>query len=104
MEIYARVGLTQNAIKTIATSRPQRDVYYHCKELGQRSFSLPLGPFDVCCYASNRAEDHALMDRLLAQEGPEGFAAAWFRTHNFTEEASYVDTHQTLSRGAAAGQ
>ena len=37
-------GLTTNALRTIATSRPQRDVYYMCKELGQRSFSLPLGP------------------------------------------------------------
>ena len=43
-EIYLRLGLTENALRTIATSRPQRDVYYMCKELGQRTFSLPLGP------------------------------------------------------------
>jgi type IV secretion system protein TrbE len=68
-EIYMRLGLTENALRTIVTSRPQRDVYYACKEMGQRMFSLPLGPLGVNCFASNRAEDHALMDDLLAQEG-----------------------------------
>ena len=37
-EIYYRLGLTDNAMRTIATSRPQRDVYYACKEMGQRQF------------------------------------------------------------------
>ena len=46
-DIYLRLGLTENALRTIATSRPQRDVYYMCKELGQRSFSLPLGPLGL---------------------------------------------------------
>ena len=76
-EIYMRLGLTTNALRTIATSRPQRDVYYMCKELGQRSFSLPLGPLALACLARNRAEDHALLDALVAKEGIEGFAARW---------------------------
>jgi type IV secretion system protein VirB4 len=102
-DIYHRLGLSDNALKTIATSRPQRDVYYACKELGQRSFSLPLGPLGVNCFASNRVEDHTLMDALLAQEGPEGFAAAWFRHHGFQKEASYVEEHGTVSLGARPG-
>jgi type IV secretion system protein VirB4 len=89
--IYTRLGLTMNAIRTIATARPQRDVYYACTELGQRLFHLPLGPLALACVAQNRAEDHALMDMLLAQEGREGFAAAWLRAHHFSEEATYVD-------------
>jgi type IV secretion system protein VirB4 len=99
-DIYHRLGLTDNALKTIATSRPQRDVYYACKELGQRSFSLPLGPLGVNCFASNRVEDHSLMDELLMKEGPEGFAAAWFRHHGFHEEARYVEEYGTVSLGA----
>jgi type IV secretion system protein VirB4 len=99
-EIYHRLGLTDNALKTIATSRPQRDVYYACKEMGQRSFSLPLGPLGVNCYASNRAEDHALMDELLTTVGREGFAPAWFRHHGFEKEARYVEEHGTVSLGA----
>src|SRR5712691_4289758 len=61
-EIYLRLGLTMNAIRTIATARPQRDVYYACKELGQRLFHLPLGPLGLACLARNSAEDHGLMD------------------------------------------
>jgi hypothetical protein len=34
------------------------------------------------------------MDTLLAQDGPDGFAAAWLRAHHFSEEATYVETHQ----------
>ena len=90
-EIYMRLGLTTNALRTIATSRPQRDVYYMCKELGQRSFSMPLGPLGVECLASNTVEDHVLMDALLAQEGIEGFAARWLDVHGFHEEAQYVE-------------
>ena len=91
--IYQRMGLTHNAIRTIATARPQRDVYYACTELGQRLFALPLGPLALTCLAQNDAESHLLMDTLLAQEGREGFAAAWLRAHHFMEEASYVEQH-----------
>ena len=92
-DIFRQLGLTDNALRTIATSRPQRDVYYFCKELGQRSFSLPLGPLGLACLASNTVEDHVLMDALLAQEGTEGFAARWLDVHGFHEEARYVAVH-----------
>ena len=83
--IYARMGVTSTAIHTIATARPQRDVYYACTELGQRLFALPLGPLALTCLAQNNVEDHALMDTLLATKGPEGFAAAWLRAKGFGE-------------------
>jgi len=41
--------------------------------------------------ARNRAEDHALMDTILAQEGREGFAAAWLRAQGYEEEAHDVE-------------
>jgi type IV secretory pathway VirB4 component len=86
-EIFTRLGLTENALRTIATSRPQRDVYYYCKELGQRLFSLPLGPLGLACLARNSVENHAAMDEVMAREGREGFAAGWLRHQGFTEEA-----------------
>src|SRR5262249_29573929 len=67
--IYSQIGLTPQAIRTIATARPQRDVYYACMETGQRLFHLPLDPVTLACVARNRAEDHALMDDLLVREG-----------------------------------
>ena len=75
-EIYMRLGLTTNALRTIATSRPQRDVYYMCKELGQRSFSLPLGPLGLACLARNNSERPCLMDAMLAQEGIGGICGS----------------------------
>jgi type IV secretion system protein VirB4 len=92
-EIYRRMGLTWNAIRTIAMARPQRDVYYACTELGQRLFALPLGPRTLACVARNSAEDHALMDTLLARDGREGFAAAWLRAQDLSEEACYVEDY-----------
>ena len=62
-----------------------------CKELGQRSFSLPLGPLALACLARNRAEDHVLLDALVAKEGIEGFAARWFDLQGFHEEAQDVE-------------
>src|SRR5712691_11872878 len=100
--IYARMGLTPQAIRTIATPRPQRDVYYACTELGQRLFHLPLGLLALACLARNTATDHALMDTLLTTDGREGFAAAWLRGNGFMKEATYVnDWHQRTSHTAA---
>jgi hypothetical protein len=43
------------------------------------------------------------MDTLLAQEGREGFAAAWLRAHHFTKEAHDVEqqTHQPYTPAVA---
>jgi type IV secretion system protein VirB4 len=98
--IYTRLGLSDNAIRLIATARPQRDVYYACTELGQRLFQLPLGPLALACLARNSAADHALMDALMTKEGPEGFAAAWLRTNGFGKEADNVETRDPSTHPA----
>jgi type IV secretion system protein VirB4 len=100
--IYTRLGLTPQAIRTIATSRPQRDVYYACTELGQRLFHLPLGPLALACLARNSADDHALIDEGLTHEGREGFTAAWLRTNGFEKEADDVETNTRTSHTTLA--
>lgn len=90
--VYEEMGLTSTAIRRIATLQPQRDVYLEHEELGQRAFSLPHGPVTLDCLARNSAADHDLMERLLAQEGPEGFASAWFRHHGHADAAQRVMT------------
>jgi type IV secretion system protein VirB4 len=92
--IYERMGLTPQAIRTIATARPQRDVYYACTELGQRLFHVPLGRLALACLAQNRADDHALMETILAREGRAGFAAAWLLAHGYEKETEYVEKQQ----------
>lgn len=89
--IYARMGLADPAIQQIATLRPQRDVFYSCRETGQIAFSLPLAPVLVDSLARNTAADHALMDRLIAEEGAEGFAAAWYCATGYPEMAARLE-------------
>jgi type IV secretory pathway VirB4 component len=89
-KIYRRMGLTDNAIRTIAVGRPQRDVFYHAREYGQRLVSLPFGEFELDCLARNSAEDHELMEKILEREGREGFAAAWLRACGWEEDAYAV--------------
>jgi type IV secretion system protein VirB4 len=85
-DIYRKIGLEETAIAQIAVMRPQRDYYYHLREVGQRPFALNFSPFILDCIARNRAEDHRLMDELLQKEGKEGFAAAWLRHHGYGEK------------------
>jgi type IV secretion system protein VirB4 len=66
--------------------RPQRDAYYELREVGQRPFSLPMSRFMLDALARNTAEDHRLMEEILAKEGREGFCAAWLRHHGYAEK------------------
>jgi type IV secretion system protein VirB4 len=86
-EVYDTMGLTETSIATIASMQPQREVLFAHEELGMRRLEMQHGPFVLDCIARNSADDHVLMDRLYQQEGPEGFAAAWFRATNHPEAA-----------------
>ncbi len=84
--IYRQIGLEDTAIDQIAVMRPQRDAYYELREVGQRPFSLPMSRFMLDALARNTAEDHRLMEEILAKEGREGFCAAWLRHHGYAEK------------------
>jgi type IV secretion system protein VirB4 len=99
-EVYEEMGLPENAIQTLAMLRPQRDCLYDHEELGRRAFSLPLGPFELDCLARNTHTDHELMDKILAAEGREGFAAAWLRHHGWEQEALTVAQWGRAREGA----
>lgn len=85
-EIYQRLGFNAADIRLIATAQPQRDVYYASELLGKRLFHLRLPPPLLSVLARNRAEDHEKMDTILAQEGREGFGAAWLRAEGYETE------------------
>lgn len=81
--VYSRLGLGREAIRLLATARPQEDVFYTCTEQGARVIHVGLSPFLRDVLARNSAEDHRQMDRILAEEGPEGFADAWLAFHGY---------------------
>jgi type IV secretion system protein TrbE len=88
--IYRRLGFNDAEIAIISTARPQRDIYYSAELVGKRLYSLHLSPLLLAILARNTAEDHELMDRILAREGREGFAPAWFRARGFPEAATQI--------------
>jgi type IV secretion system protein VirB4 len=99
--VYRQLGFTDAAIQMIAHAQPQRDVYYSVRELGQQLVSLPLPKTVLDCLARNSAADHALIDRLLAQEGPEGFAPAWLRACGQEEAATFVERYHDDTQSVA---
>jgi type IV secretory pathway VirB4 component len=92
--IYQRLGFNAADVRTIATARPQRDIYYAAELSGKRLFHLNLSPLALAMLARNRQEDHALMDVILKKEGRQGFARAWLEAQGFPEDAATL-----VSRG-----
>jgi type IV secretion system protein VirB4 len=98
-KIYADLGLVEEEITQIATAQPQQQVYYSCELLGKRLFSLGLSPFLLDCLARNSVSDHQLMDTLLAREGREGFAAAWFKEKGHAEASEFCQQWYGAQKG-----
>jgi type IV secretion system protein VirB4 len=94
-QAYAGFGLNDQQIEIIARAAPKREYYYQ-SVAGNRLFDLGLGPVALAAAASSGAADQALISRVLAQAGPEGFAAAFFRAKgldavgDFLEEARHA--------------
>jgi type IV secretory pathway VirB4 component len=88
--IYRRLGFNDAEIQLISTARPQRDIYYASELSGKWLFSLHLSPVVLAMVARNRQEDHALMDAILREHGPEHFARHWLEAQGFPEAAARV--------------
>jgi len=74
--IYEGFGLNARQIEMVARATPKRD-YYVQSRLGNRLFDLGLGPVALAFVAAGTPRDHAAIDRVLAEHGPDGFAGAW---------------------------
>jgi type IV secretory pathway VirB4 component len=93
-EIYHRLGFNSAEVQTIATARPQRDIYYAAALLGKRLLHLNLSPLALAMVARNTQEDHAVMDDILQREGREGFTRAWLDAQGFPEAAAQMQSWQ----------
>lgn len=74
--IYARFGLNDRQIEILSRSAPKRD-YYCQSRRGNRLFELGLGEVALAFTAASSKTDQALIARLLAEHGRDGFAVAW---------------------------
>ena len=77
--IYEGFGLNARQIEMLARATPKRD-YYVQSRLGNRLFDLQLGEVALTFVAASSPRDHAAIDAVLAEHGPDRFASAWLRT------------------------
>lgn len=97
---YEQLGLNARQIALIANATPKRD-YYLVNREGCRLFELGLGPAALAFVAASRPEDHVLMDRVLADAGREGFAAAWLDLRGQRDAADAVRRFKSAARHTA---
>ena len=79
--IYRRFGLNDRQIEILARATPKRD-YYCQSRRGNRLFELGLGEVALAFTAASLKADQALIERVLAEHGSEGFVAGWLRARD----------------------
>ena len=75
-EIYRRFGLNDRQIEILARATPKRD-YYCQSRRGNRLFELGLGPVALAFCAASSKQDHAAIERVIAEHGREAFTPTW---------------------------
>src|SRR3954454_17481925 len=74
--IYRRFGLNDRQIEILARATPKRD-YYCQSRRGNRLFELGLDEFALAFTAASSKADQAMIERVLAEHGREGFVMGW---------------------------
>lgn len=89
-EAYERFGLNQRQIELIARATPKRHYYLQSRR-GNRLFELGLGPVALALCGASMPSDQALIDRVLAEAGSEGFARGFLAACGLGWAAELVD-------------
>jgi type IV secretion system protein VirB4 len=87
--IYRRFGLNDRQIEILAQAAPKRD-YYCQSRRGNRLFELGLGPVALAFCAASSKQDHAAIERVLAEHGREAFTPAWLLDHDLAWAADLI--------------
>ena len=89
-EAYERFGLNQRQIELVARATPKRHYYLQSRR-GNRLFELGLGPVALSLCGASSPADQALIDRVLAEAGPERFAQAFLAARGLGWAAELAD-------------
>lgn len=81
MTIYRRFGLNDRQIEILARAIPKRD-YYCQSRRGNRLFELGLGEAALALTAASSKADQALIEKVLAEHGPESFVSGWLKARD----------------------
>jgi len=92
--IYRRFGLNDRQIEILSRATPKRD-YYCQSRRGNRLFELGLGEVALAVTAASSKADQALIERLLAEHGREGFLAGWLSARGAAWAADLIPDLKT---------
>jgi len=73
---YERFGLNERQIELVARATPKRHYYLQSRR-GNRLFELALGPVALAFCGTSDPASQAMIDRVLAEHGRDGFAAGF---------------------------
>ena len=93
--IYRRFGLNDRQIEILARATPKRD-YYCQSRRGNRLFELGLGEIALALTATSAKSDQALVDRIFAEHGRDGFLAAWLNARGLPWAVDLVANLNTV--------
>ena len=87
--IYRRFGLNDRQIEILAGATPKRDYYCQSRH-GNRLFELGLDEFALAFTAASSKSDQAMIERVLAEHGREGFVTGWLAARGMGWAADLV--------------
>ena len=87
--IYRRFGLNDRQIEILARATPKRD-YYCQSRRGNRLFELGLDEFALAFTAASSKADQAMIERVLAEHGREGFVTGWLAARGLAWAADLI--------------
>ncbi len=87
--IYRRFGLNDRQIEILAHATPKRD-YYCQSRRGNRLFELGLEEFALAFTAASSKSDQAMIERVLAEHGRDGFVTGWLAARGLGWAADLV--------------
>jgi len=86
---YERFGLNERQIELIGRATPKRHYYLQSRR-GNRLFELALGPVALALCGASDPDTQSLIDRLLAEHGPDQFAPAFLGSRGLTWAAELL--------------
>jgi type IV secretion/conjugal transfer VirB4 family ATPase len=87
--IYRRFGLNDRQIEILARATPKRD-YYCQSRRGNRLFELGLEEFALAFTAASSKSDQAMIERVLAEHGRDGFVMGWLGARGLAWAADLI--------------
>jgi type IV secretion system protein TrbE len=87
--VYQRFGLNDRQIEILSVATQKCD-YYAQTARGNRLFELGLGPVALALAGAGSPDDQRLIDRIVAEADPSGFASAFLRAKGLPWAADLI--------------